>query len=180
MLIDDLSPHFICVRPTDHELTVIIPAFNEEQRLPWTLKHLTNSLIDWNVDFRVVVVDDGSMDATSTIAAQYGPRCTTMRLDRQGGKGRAVRNAMLRATGRFLAFTDAGRDLVWISALVSFASQMGDIAESWVKRRAGVKDASNLIPGHGGVLDRFDALSFAVIAALVLDRVVPFLPHAAG
>ncbi len=70
--------------------------------------------------------------------------------------------------------------LVWALPLVAFAGQMGDIAESWVKRRAGVKDASNLIPGHGGVLDRFDALSFAVIAALLLDRAVPFLPHAAG
>ncbi len=47
----------------------------------------------------------------------------------------------------FLAITDAGRDLIWISVLLSFASQMGDIAESAVKRRMGVKDSSNLMPG---------------------------------
>lgn len=41
---------------------------------------------------------------------------------------------------------------------LSLASQLGDIAESAIKRRAGVKDASDLIPGHGGFLDRFDGI----------------------
>lgn len=56
--------------------------------------------------------------------------------------------------------------IVPLSALVGLASQMGDIAESAVKRRAGIKDASNVIPGHGGVMDRFDGLSGASVFLL--------------
>jgi len=58
--------------------------------------------------------------------------------------------------------------LVAVSALLAFAGQLGDIAESALKRRAGIKDSSALIPGHGGVLDRFDALIAVVALALAL------------
>ena len=55
-----------------------------------------------------------------------------------------------------------------LSPLIALAGQMGDIVESWIKRRAGAKDSSRLIPGHGGVLDRFDALVGAVLALQAL------------
>lgn len=51
-----------------------------------------------------------------------------------------------------------------IGAIVGVVSQAGDIFESALKRRGGVKDSSSLIPGHGGVLDRFDGMLFALPA----------------
>ncbi|WP_417242743.1 phosphatidate cytidylyltransferase [Celeribacter sp.] len=60
---------------------------------------------------------------------------------------------------------------VLFSVAMSFASQLGDIVESALKRRMGVKDSSNIIPGHGGVLDRFDALlaaSFVMLGLIVV------------
>ncbi|MEL6168450.1 MAG: phosphatidate cytidylyltransferase [Pseudomonadota bacterium] len=73
----------------------------------------------------------------------------------------------------FLSFTTAGPALLWISVLLSFSSQMGDILESALKRHVGVKDTSQLIPGHGGLLDRFDGLLgaalFMMLVALLTD-----------
>ena len=57
-----------------------------------------------------------------------------------------------------------------ISFLVAVASIFGDLFESYLKRRAGVKDSGNILPGHGGILDRVDGYLYAAIVMLVMLR----------
>ena len=52
---------------------------------------------------------------------------------------------------------------MWIGISVALLSQYGDLTASWVKRRLGIKDFGRILPGHGGMLDRFDGWIYALV-----------------
>lgn len=95
------------------ELSIIIPAYNEEARLPRTLTRIRDYLAGRNMSpaqFEILIVDDGSKDATAEVAAKWAREMPSVRLILNGdnrGKGYSVRHGMLEARGRVALFTDA-------------------------------------------------------------------------
>jgi phosphatidate cytidylyltransferase len=78
---------------------------------------------------------------------------------------------VLARAGVSMSVTEA----VLAGVVISAAGQAGDVAESLLKREAGVKDSSSLIPGHGGVLDRLDALYFVLPATVMLFGIMQLI-----
>jgi dolichyl-phosphate beta-glucosyltransferase len=93
------------VPPGDLRLTVVVPAFGEAGRVGTAVARLRAALAPLGDDVEVLVVDDGSPDATADEAAAAGAR--VLRLPQNRGKGAAVRAGVLGARGRSVVFTDA-------------------------------------------------------------------------
>jgi dolichyl-phosphate beta-glucosyltransferase len=88
-------------------LSIVVPAYNEEMRLPATLRRVSEYLHGRHFDFaEVVVVDDGSSDGTAA-AAQAFPCVRLLRNPGNRGKGYSVRHGVLEARGEWVLFTDA-------------------------------------------------------------------------
>jgi dolichyl-phosphate beta-glucosyltransferase len=88
-------------------LSVVIPAYNEEARIGGTLRRLREYLSTQGYTWEVVVVDDGSRDATGSIVRRDLPEATVLRHDPNRGKGATVRTGMLAARGEYVVFIDA-------------------------------------------------------------------------
>ncbi|MGR6430913.1 phosphatidate cytidylyltransferase [Rhizobium sp. PAMB 3182] len=88
-----------------------------------------------------------------------------------GAIGGAVFGVLAGCAVIYAEFAEPGLWIIVIAFALSVCSQAGDLFESFVKRRFGVKDSSHLIPGHGGVMDRVDGLVFACFAAFLMGAV---------
>ena len=117
------------------DLSVIIPAFNEESRLPGTLATILAFLRSRRESFEVLVVDDGSKDATASVAEGAGPEVRVLKNPRNRGKGYSVRNGMLNARGAWRLMSDADLSTP-IEELDSLRSALRDGAEIAIASRA--------------------------------------------
>jgi glycosyltransferase involved in cell wall biosynthesis len=90
-------------------LSVVVPAFDEEDRLTRTLPAIGEWLASSRIDGEVLIVDDGSADGTSRVATAWlaGPPGRLLRIAENRGKGHAVRRGLLEASGRWALVTDA-------------------------------------------------------------------------
>lgn len=97
-------------QPTGPDLSVIVPAYNEAGRLPATLNRLHQYLAASPLSYEILVVVDGSSDATAVVARDLMPQVANLRIIERGenrGKGYTVRQGMLAAHGKLRLFTDA-------------------------------------------------------------------------
>jgi glycosyltransferase involved in cell wall biosynthesis len=95
---------------TRPELSIVIPSFNEETRLPSTLERVAEYIRGQRPNTEVIVVDDGSSDGTARLAETFRGKIANLRIISNGanrGKGYSVRRGSLEAQGEIVLFTDA-------------------------------------------------------------------------
>jgi glycosyltransferase involved in cell wall biosynthesis len=111
------------------DLSIIIPSYNEELRLPATLERMAEYLETAGLKAEVLVVDDGSKDGTAAVAEYFRIKMPTLRVLSNGvnrGKGYSVRHGMQEARGRIALFTDAD-----LSAPIEEAGKLIDALETF-------------------------------------------------
>lgn len=143
-------PHI--VDPATKYISLIIPAFNEEHRLPGALEETMNYLQqrtskDPSFSYEVVIIDDGSADETKRVAFEFVRKYTVDKvrvilLGRNHGKGEAIRKGMLHSRGELLLMLDAD-GATKVADLEKLENQIQAVA----KREYHHGDSSNIDPG---------------------------------
>lgn len=134
-------------------LSIIVPAYNEEARLPKTLERIHNYLGARALSAEVIVVDDGSSDGTAGIVEMSRTKYAELRLVSNGsnqGKGFSVRHGMLQARGEIALFTDAD-----LSAPIEEADKLiAAISTQRYDAAIGSRASGELIEVHQSILRR--------------------------
>ena len=161
---------------SDFQLSIIVPSFNEELRLPDSLERIAAYIYSSGRRTEVLVVDDGSTDRTAEVAASFCGRIGNLRVLQNGenlGKGYSVRHGMLEARGETVLFTDADLSAPIDEAdkLIS-ALQQYDVA---IGSRAMNRD---LIEVHESAFREFAGIIFNRIVRVVLW--LPFVDTQCG
>lgn len=123
-------------------LSVIIPAYNEEERIGKTLEAIYSHLREKPYEWEILVVDNGSTDGTRKLVEEYAERIPSLRLieRRSHGKGWAVKQGMLEAKGEYRLFTDADNstDITQLEKLLPWATHGADVIISSRKKEGAV------------------------------------------
>ena len=127
-------------------LSVIIPAFNEENRIGSSLTKIYEYLKKRAYDFEIIVVDDGSKDKTLNLLSEYSqniPNLIVLKNESNVGKGFSVKKGLLKSRGEIILFTDADMStpieeidklIHWLKNGYQIAIGSRDLPESQVKR----------------------------------------------
>jgi len=150
------------------ELSVVIPAYNEELRLPATLERIAAYLKNCGREAEVLVVDDGSKDRTAAVAESFRGKVAALRVVPNGvnrGKGYSVRHGVQEARGRIVLFTDAD-----LSAPIEEA---GKLIEALNTRNCDVAIGSravdrSLITVHQSRFREFSGIIFNKLVRIIL------------
>jgi dolichyl-phosphate beta-glucosyltransferase len=158
------------------ELSIVIPSFNEELRLPVTLADISAYVRASKRETEVIVVDDGSTDRTADVANSFRGEIQRLRVianDRNRGKGYSVRHGMLEARGRVVLFTDAD-----LSAPIDEADKLlAALADHDVAIGSRALDRS-LISVHQSAFREYAGMIFNFIVRAILR--LPFVDTQCG
>ncbi|MGA2420393.1 MAG: dolichyl-phosphate beta-glucosyltransferase [Candidatus Acidiferrum sp.] len=162
---------------TAPDLSIIIPAYNEESRLPETLAKIAAYICASKRNTEVLVVDDGSTDATVAAAEGMRDKFSVMRIISNGvnrGKGFSVRHGMLEAQGRLALFTDAD-----LSAPIEEADKLLSAVEGDYDVAIGSRAIDrSLISAHQSPFREFAGIVFNAVVRLCLR--LPFVDTQCG
>src|SRR5438046_10604745 len=158
------------------ELSIIIPSYNEESRLPATLERIAEYLAGSRLKAEVLGVDDGSKDGTVAVAEYFCIKIPTLRVISNGvnrGKGYSVRHGMQEARGRIALFTDAD-----LSAPIEEAGKLIDALETFDVAIGSRAMDRSLISVHESPFREFAGIIFNKIVRSILW--LPFVDTQCG